>query len=56
MANAVMVSVIDSLRVKRPTYSSIKAEAVRLSPETKDFVYPNDPAFVIGSILKRKQE
>lgn len=56
MANAVMISLIDGFRMKKPTYSSIKAEAMRLSPATKDFVYPNDPAFVIGSLLKRKEQ
>jgi hypothetical protein len=53
MANAVMVSLIDGLRMKKPTYSSIRAEAERLSPATKDFVYPNDPPYLIGSLLRR---
>ncbi len=56
MANAVMVSLIDGLRMKKPTYSSIKAESIRLSPATNDFVFPNDPAFVIGSLIRLKQE
>lgn len=55
MANAVMVSLIDGLRKKKSTYSSIKAEAMRLSPAAIDFVFPNDPAFVIGSLLKTRQ-
>jgi hypothetical protein len=55
MANAVMISLIDGMRVKKPTYSSIRAEAMRLSPATAGFVYPNDPAFVIGSMLRQRQ-
>jgi hypothetical protein len=54
MANAVMISPIDGFRVKQNTYSSLKAEAVRLCPATIDFVYPNDPPFLIGSLLRRK--
>jgi hypothetical protein len=56
MANAVMISLIEGLRMKKPTYSSIKAEAMRLSPATIDFVYPNDPPFLIGSLLRRQQQ
>ncbi len=56
MANAVMISLIDGLRLKKPTYSSIKTEAMRLSPATRDFVYPNDPPYAIGSLLRRMQK
>ncbi|MBN1570845.1 MAG: hypothetical protein JXA73_23595 [Acidobacteria bacterium] len=56
MANAIMVSLIDGFRLKKPTYSSIKAEAIRLSPATHDFVFPNEPAFVIGSLLRQMQK
>jgi hypothetical protein len=51
-ANAVMVSLIDGLRMKKSTYSSIRSEAERLSPAARDFVYPNDPPFLIGSLLR----
>ncbi|MBU1913371.1 MAG: hypothetical protein KKB22_07555, partial [Candidatus Omnitrophica bacterium] len=52
MANAVMVSMVEGLRTQKPTYSAIKADAIRLAAGAEDFVYPADPALVIGRLLQ----